>query len=565
MERGRGAFNRISYKCLCLIAALVLLMGLGSCEQGYGAQGNVAEEVLELKMFIAMSGTEINEENEVQQLIAQKTGVIVREEWLPPGQTADEAVSAIIADGTYPDLIDGSDAMVQLYNAGLLVPWDDYIDKYPNLKAYYTEEEWNSFRQEDGHIYWCNVFQNTKNAMTPTMHNDEAFWIQARVLEWAGYPRIQTLDEYFDLLERYVEANPLTPDGMKVIPYTCLCDDWKYYCLENAPQFLDGYPNDGTVIVDKSDPFQPKIVDYNTTVTAKRYFSKLNEEYWKGIIDEEFATQNYEEYIAKLSKGNVLAMCDQYWNFAEISDIFKQSGKDEQGCNYVPLGLTIEPGMVQRWHTYGDTLNTSSGVGITITNPDVEKTFEFLNSMLDQDIHNLRFWGIAGRDYAIDTDRHFYRSEEMRVRCADPAYRASHLCMYKYLPQYGGTSDDGINANIPEEQASEFWDSLAQPLKDCFEAYGVRSYPGMIGSVVEENAIWFPMWSYSNNMTGATEGGIAWIKMGQIKHEWLPRLVMSNDFESDWHDYMNAYRECRPQDFLQEMQKELDRRVKKKK
>ena len=36
---------------------------------------------------------------------------------------------------------------------------------------------------------------------------------------------------------------------------------------------------------------------------------------------------------------------------------------DEQGCNYVPLGLTIDEGMENRWHNYADTLNNSSGCG----------------------------------------------------------------------------------------------------------------------------------------------------------------------------------------------------------
>ena len=540
------------------LCAAVSILFLCSCTPADDA--GEGQDILELSMFIAMSGSELNEDNYVRELIAEKTGVLVRESWLS-GQTANEAVGSIIANGNYPDLIDGSDAMVQLYDAGLLVAWDDYIDDYPNLKNYYTEDEWDRFRQDDGHIYWCNVFQNTKNANTSIIHNDEAFWVQARVLEWAGYPRIETLDEFFDLLERYYAANPLTPDGQKVIPYTCLCEDWKYFCLENAPQFLDGYPNDGTVIVDKSSPYGPKIVDYNTTPTAKKYFEKLNEEYKKGIIDEEFATQNYEEYIEKLSKGNVLAICDQYWDFEDVTDLFKQNGRDLQGCDYVPLGLTIEKGMEQRWHTYGDTLNNSSGVGITVTNPDIRKTFEFLNACLDQDIHDLRFWGVKDKDYKVDSKGRFFRTEAMRVRCADSSYRASHMCTYKYLPQYGGTSDDGINANMPEDQLSEFQAGIAEPLKKCFEAYGVDSYPGMIGSVVEENAIWFPMYSYSNNMTGATEGGAAWIRMGQVKHEWLPRLVMSRDFESDWEAYMRDDRDCRPEDFLNEMQMELDRRA----
>ena len=74
-----------------------------------------------------------------------------------------------------------------------------------------------------------------------TTHNDEAFWIQVRVLEWAGYPEIRTMDQYFDLLESYIAENPTMEDGTENIAYTLLCEDWRYFCLENAPQFLDGY------------------------------------------------------------------------------------------------------------------------------------------------------------------------------------------------------------------------------------------------------------------------------------------------------------------------------------
>ena len=50
----------------------------------------------------------------------------------------------------------------------------------------YTDEEWDNFRQADGKIYWANVFQNPYGEARATTHNDEAFWVQARVLEWAG-------------------------------------------------------------------------------------------------------------------------------------------------------------------------------------------------------------------------------------------------------------------------------------------------------------------------------------------------------------------------------------------
>ena len=102
------------------------------------------------------------------------------------------------------------------------------------------------------------------------------------------------MDQYFDLIERYNEANPTMEDGTENIPYTILCDDWRYFCLENAPQFLDGYPNDGSCIV---DPETLTVIDYNTTDTAVKYFQKLNEEYQKGIVDPESFTQTYDYFL----------------------------------------------------------------------------------------------------------------------------------------------------------------------------------------------------------------------------------------------------------------------------
>lgn len=517
-----------------------------------------AGEIIDFTMFSAMPGAEINDGNEIQELIAEKTGVRVKETWLT-GQTDAEAIGTIIAGGEYPDFINGGEAMKALYDAGALVAWDDYLDKYPNLKEMYSEEEWDKFRQDDGKIYWANVFQNTYGEDKSTTHNDEAFWVQAKVLEWAGYPRIKTLDQYFELLTSYTEANPAMEDGTEYIPYTILCEDWRYFCIENAPQFLDGYPNDGSVIVDVDNM---KIVDYNTTDTAVKYFKKLNEEYNKGNIDPEFATQTYDEYISKLSTGRVLGMCDQWWDFAyTVNDVFKQQGLDLQGCNYVPLGLTIEEGMENQWHSYGDTINNSSGIAVTTSCSDVEAAFQFMNALLDQEIHDLRFWGIEGVDYLVDEDGLYYRTEEMRANAADTEYKASHLCTYSYFPQWLGTSKDGKNAMQPTQQTSEFFDSLAEPLVKCFEAYGVTTYVDMIGSAKVEVGAWYPMYSFSNAMTTQTPGGVAWTRMGEVKHEWLPKVVMADSFDSAWEEYMKNYQAANPQDFLAEMQEELDRRA----
>ena len=531
-----------------------LLAGCGGGDkEGSSEEGGVKE----FTAFFAVPGTEINDDNEIQQKIAEITGAKCKETWLT-GQTAEEAVGTMIAGGEYPDFIDGGDGMAQLYDAGALVALDDYIDDYPNIKEYLTDQEWDKLRQEDGHIYWIQQFQNIYGEEKATIHSDEAFWIQTRVLEWAGYPEVKTMDQYFDLIEAYQEANPTMEDGTENIPYTILCEDWRYFCLENAPQFLDGYPNDGSVIV---DPEELKVIDYNTTPTAVKYFQKLNEEYHKGIVDPESFTQTYDEYIAKLSTGRVLGMIDQWWNFAyNVNDSLKQQGLDEQGCDYVPLPITIEEGIQNKWHCSGSVLNEASGLAITTSCEDVEGALQFINDLLSQEVHDLRYWGVEGEDYEVDENGLFYRTEEQRLEASDTAYKASHLCTYSYFPQYAGTSRDGINAMQPQYQPTEFFDGLSDDVKKCFEAYGAETYVDMLGTS-EAPGPWYPMYSYSNNMTTSTPGGMALTKMGEIKHEYLPKVVMAEDFDAAWDEYMEAYESCDPQAFLDEMQEELDRRM----
>ena len=526
-------------------------------ENAAGADSTEAGGVKEFTAFFAVPGSEINDDNEIQQIIADKTGVKVKETWLT-GQTAEEAVGMMITGGELPDFIGGGSGQSQLYDADVLVPLDDYLDDYPNIKNFFTQQQWDQLRQDDGHIYWIPQFSNIKGEEKVCTHNDEAFWIQARVLKWADYPEIRTMDQYFDLIERYNEANPTMEDGTENIPYTILCDDWRYFCLENAPQFLDGYPNDGSCIV---DPETLTVIDYNTTDTAVRYFQKLNEEYQKGIVDPESFTQTYDEYIAKLSTGRVLGMIDQWWDFAYTAgDAIKQAGLDEQGCDYIPLPITIDESVKNQWHCSGSVLNVSDGLAITTSCEDVEGALQFVDDLLTQDIHNLRFWGVEGVDYNVDENGEFYRTEEQRTRASDTAYKASHTCTYSYFPQYSGTSDDGINANKPDGQANEFFDGLNDDIKEAFSAYGAETYVDMIGTN-EAPGAWYPMWSYSNGFTTDTEGGMAWNKIAEIKHEYLPQVVMAKDFDAAWAEYMDAYNSCDPGAFIGELQTELDKRM----
>lgn len=544
--------KRRKLKCIFLLAACFFAVCAVGGYTGYGLRTK-KQVYREYTAFFTVPGVSPDDDNEIMEKIAELTGAKCQEIWLA-GQTADAAIASCIAGGEYPDFISGG---VALYEAGALIPIDEYWDACPNIRGYLKEDDWDRLRQEDGHIYWIPQFNVVHREGVEVLHEGEAFWIQTRVLKWAGYPEITTVEEYFSLIEAYMKENPCMTDGEKNIPFMLLCDDWRYFCLENPPQFLAGYPNDGYCMV---DPDTLTVMDYNVTETAKAYFALLNGEYHRGMIDPESFTQSYEEYLEKLASGRVLGMVEQWWQFAyDVGD--KLGRRAEEGCGYVPLPVTMEKGVKNQWHTKrGNDIDTAEGISITTSCTDVEGAMQFINDLLGEEVMRMRFWGLEGIDYQKDEKGVFYKTAEQRAQAQDSTYVRRHFCYYSYFPRLEGMAADGINAFSAEFQPEEFYEALPEDVRECLSAYGGRNYVDMLGSN-EKPGPWYPMYSHAKLLTQDMPAGRAFSAMEEVRQTYLPRVILAEDFEGMWEQYMTAYSACRPELFFAEMQKELERRV----
>jgi len=332
------------------------------------------------------------------------------------------------------------------------------------------------------------------------------------------------------------------PDGTEIIPFTC----HSYY--GNAPAMLDGYPSNGCLTV---DPDTNEIIDYNTSDTAREYLRKLNEEYINGTIDPKFADQRFTDYTGKLAGGGVLGTYTSYDILSnQLTDSYTKRLKAEDGsrytlqelgCEYVPLALVSEEGMEQRWHTYGGAVNTNAGIAVTTDCKDPFVVFSFFNALLSPEIMDLRFWGIENVDYLKGDNGRYYRTPEMREKWNDDTYRVQHVCEYSCLPQW---------SDLGHGQLSEFTAGLSEPVKKCFEAYGVSDYVEMIGSVYYEKEPWYPL---DLRMDEQSLDAIE-----KFRNEWLPKLIMSSDFDADWEAYVAAYEACNPQKVVDEAKLVVD-------
>lgn len=515
---------------LCLAA---VFLGI-ACQFFYKDSG---QEVRKFTAFMAVPGVNYLEDTRIKERIAEYTGASVQVEFLG-GQTPEEKIGTMIQAGEYPDFINGADASSKLIEAGALIPLEDYLEDYPELYHYLTPWQWESLRKDDGHIYYIPPFGVIQGHNTQTIFSGESFWIQKRVLEWAGFPQIKTLDEYFELITSYLEENPQS-DGKPNIGFEILCDDWRYFCLENPAMFLAGYPNEGCAIV---DPETQKAAVYDTIPEAKQYYQKLSQMYSRGVIDPETFTLSYSQYIDKISSGNVLGFVDQYWQIMDAQTNLYAYGREDR--TYVPLAITANETIEARYNCTEPNINIGAGLGISVDCEDVEGALQFLNDLLSPELMILRYWGEEGIDYEVGEQGLFYRTEEQRENWANDDYIKANRCDYTYFPAYEGMLADGINASRPGEQPGEYYDKLSDYDKKVLDAYGFQTWKEFLGEEIEGSP-WFPLYSCVADWPTDSDYGQAKAEMERIKRLWLPKVIMSSEeeFEQNWADYMQDYKD----------------------
>ena len=530
------------------------------------SSGPEEKEISEFIMFSTFYGMDSAADGDIKTMIAEKTGVLINELFMNgTGWNLETLYDDMLArpDESIPDLIYTNVNAHKIYEHGRAVAWDQYLELYPDLKALHTDEEWDKLRQDDGHIYWVD-FEDCFNGKDTTVTPEgESFWIQVRVLEWAGYPKIETPDEYFDLLERYAEANPYLPDGTEVIPYLCRNST----DLGKPAMYLDGYPDDGIAEVNAgSGSGVPQVIDYTTSDTSRYYFSKLNEEYKKGIICPGLEDQSLDSYLDLIGSGRALGLFDDYNTIDVYTDLYGKPRIDENGSkfyltklgyDYVPLGLVKDPGTAQHYHSY-NVMNADSGLVVLDKCSDPDTLFGFFNDLLDQEIMDLRFWGIEGVDYLVDENGLFYRTEEMRANWSDDLYLTTHTCRYPGLPHLHGMREDGINRMIADEQPSEFKATLPEPVAKCLDAYGADNIVDFLGSEYRDPYPWYPLSSLTDTALENKTDPALWNSIKDFKVSSLAQLVTADDFDKSWETFVSSYNEYGPEVIYDALQEEVE-------
>jgi len=518
-----------------LLTALLAGCSQNSSSSAPSATGDDENSPVTFSYYMFSPGKKdvLASETTIGKALQEQTGVDWKMEYLV-GDSATKA-GVMIASGDYPDVISSSGEMSKLLDAGAYIPLDDLIEEYgPNIKRVYGPYFDKMKNAEDGKIYALPYTANQGEYSGSPNVGGGAFWIQRSVLKEFDYPKITTLDEYFDLIQDYKEKHP-TVDGAETIGFVSLAGVANnFFTLQNPAMHLAGYPNDGSVMVDMTT-HEAKVVA--GTDAQKKWIQKLNEINAQGMLDPESFTMNKDQYLAKLTSGRVLGYFNYGWQIGDASKNLLSAGIDEK--RYAPLPIVFDEGIKDQYVDPPGFVNNYA-TGISVNAKDPVRIIKYFDNLLKEENQVLVQWGIKDETYSVDEKGRFYFANEDQRKAHDDL-ELSRKFGFTYFgsdwPRYGGESTltDG-NAYSPGNQPEVAAASYTEGDKKFLEAYGIQTFSELFNK--PEERPWFPAWSIALEQ-GSPEQ-IFTTKSDDLQRKYLPEMILgaTSNFDKLWDAYM---------------------------
>ena len=375
------------------------------------------------------------------------------------------AVNAMLVSGEYPDLLyfdwtQYSGGAMAGVEDGVIVPISEipeYKEKVPNWFKVIEEndEVRRAVTQDDGSIVtFCHWEPNIARS---------AYWGYAIRKDWLdrlGLAVPTTVDEAYEVLKAFKEQDANgNGDPNDEIPFSC-CNWWG-----TAHPGFDTLAAAFSLKVNVMyrDPQAGKITywtEYNNGENFKAYVETMRKWYEEGLIDEEFVSQKYDSWTAKITGDKVGMFFCFPDSVGSWEDSIKQTLKDNaygnpddvciyglvplKGIDGVPYTYDNDNAMVSFAGANQPTVITTAAV----KNGHIEKCLELLNYLYSEEGSELNNWGVEGVSYTKDADGTHHWTEAVTN---DPDYGMADAVFKYALPTLGGW---------PKAMSYEAWGSM---------------------------------------------------------------------------------------------------------
>ncbi|MCR2822464.1 extracellular solute-binding protein [Lederbergia panacisoli] len=392
--------NKMKFFTLSLVALLMVFSVLSGCSKDSAGDGNsnenggskdsgntsesgfvLGEDELEYTMYGHYDWYTMPPWGEDAATKAIKENKKVNVVPVSSGGNAAQKFNTMIVGNDLPDVIwlDRNADLDRLREADMLVPLDEYIEKYPNIKEWVGESTLNMLRAPDGHVY------SIPNWYTTQPNGNTGYVVNEKIYKELGSPKLETTDDLYAYLKQVKEKYP------DVVPFEAgqgggLDVLFSAFGEEHPNLFMSNHfvPNGDKLTSIFVDPvFRESMV----------YMNKL---YSERLISQDTLTQTAEQVKEKIVTGKFAVFADSSpTESAALAHTQLRAEDPDASLKMIwPIhkeGLNKENITPGTWNQLGWNVSV-----ITKAAKNPEAIFAFLDWMVGPEGQRSIFWGPEG-------------------------------------------------------------------------------------------------------------------------------------------------------------------------
>ena len=475
--------SKLMASALTAAMAVSMLAGCGSGSAGTdaaasgdaGAAGSgtaAAEEsgdVVTLNLLATKISSNVTDypDTHVIQAMADKIGVK-----LNIIEADTDKYNVMLASGDGFDLIlSPTTNFKQLIEGNVVVPMDDYLAEYgKDITANVpdtVEFSKGAWSNGTGKLYFLPMQVGVDSNGVQQQMGLLARWDYYKEM---GYPEINNIDEWLNMLAEMQKAHPTTDDGLPVYGVS-MFTDWNVWCYKYPLACVLGY---NELSGSASGMYKPSTMEYENLFAPDGLYWQSIAYYYKanqlGILDPDAFITKYDDFMAKGTNGQLLTG-PAFWAMGD----FNATHADE-AVGFMEIPTT--------WANQWGNTNYKAGwvdkcFGISSKTKYPEKCMEFINYGFSYDGARQLYSGVEGVDYTVEdgVPTLTQESKDLYVNGGD-AWKESGLgfdCNIVGLQQYTVDPEDGKTLNLFYDP-SIYPETLNAVQKDFCDYYQV-SYP----------------------------------------------------------------------------------------
>lgn len=349
----------------------------------------VAYEDLPTINILANHGyTYEGDDNQVWRAVAEAVGAKIH----IIGADTDK-FNAMLASGDGYDIIWLSKkSLKDVATGGSLLALDDLIKDCPNLSSF---TEFNAFSKENysddtGALYWLSaeLKHNGKSAGGKDVAEGHIRWDLYKAM---GYPEVNSVDEFLQMLVDMKEANPTNAAGEKVYGMTIPSD--KLIMTFTYP-FL-GW--NGKVGYQKTATYAWDDLSYENIFSEDGVFwdgvDFYHKAYQLGLLDPDAFTLTEADMKARATAGRLLFINRNYQVDAGMAE--------GQGFSGIPFNGVAHNASE---HSVSSRISFNYGMGINKKSDKIDLCMKYLEFVASEEGANLILNGFEGVHYSVDAN-----------------------------------------------------------------------------------------------------------------------------------------------------------------